>query len=72
MIIEDWEREAQKDLVYLLEHTEMLKQELREEAIIYYLENKTTQDANQQVANIRIITPEGIQSRSDIPVEPNK
>ena len=61
MIIEDWEREAQKDLVYLLEHTELLKQELREEAIIYSSLTKSSENANQQVADIQIIAPEGVQ-----------
>ena len=72
MTNEDWEHEAQKDLVYLLEHTELLKQELREEAIIYSSLTKSSENANQQVADIQIITPEGVQSRSSVHVDTDK
>lgn len=72
MINLDWEHEAQKDLVYLQEEIELLKQELREEAIIYSSLEKTSQNADKQVAEIYRLTPEGIQFRSDVPSESNK
>lgn len=72
MIHQDWEHEAQRDLIYLQEHIELLKQELREEAIIYSLENKTSEYGDKQVANIQIITPTGIQFRSDVPSESDR
>ena len=69
MIHQDYEHEAQRDFIYLQEELDLLKQELREEAIIYSSLEKTSEHADKQVANIQIITPEGLQSRSDVPSE---
>jgi hypothetical protein len=67
MAHQDYEHEAQRDYIYLLEQAELLKQELREEAIIYSSSlEKTTEDADRQMANIQIITPERLQPRSDV------
>jgi len=69
MIHQDYEHEAQRDFVYLQEELDLLKQELREEAIIYSSLEKTSEYANKQVADIQIITPEGLQLGSDVPSE---
>jgi hypothetical protein len=66
MIHQDYEHEAQRDFVYLQEELDLLKQELREEAIIYSSLEKTSEHGNKQVANIQIITPKGIQLGSDV------
>jgi hypothetical protein len=69
MTHQDYEHEAQRDFVYLQEELDLLKQELREEAIIYSSLEKTSEDADKQVADIQIITPKGVQSRSDVSSE---
>ena len=66
MIHQDYEHEAQRDFIYLQEELDLLKQELREEAIIYSSLEKTSEHADKQVANIQIITPEGLQLGSDV------
>jgi hypothetical protein len=63
---QDYEYEAQRDFVYLQEELDLLKQELREEAIIYSSLEKTSDHGNKQVANIQIITPKGLQLGSDV------
>ena len=71
MIHQDYEHEAQRDFIYLQEELELLKQELREEAIIYSSLEKTSKHADKQVAKICRLTPEGLQFGSDVPVEPS-
>ena len=67
MIHQDYEHDAQRDFVYLQEELELLKQELHQEAIIYSSLEKTSENADKQVADIRIITSEGIHIRSNVP-----
>jgi len=71
MIHQDYEHEAQRDFIYLQEELDLLKQELREEAIIYSSLEKTSNHADKQVAEICRLTPEGLQLRSDVPAEPS-
>jgi len=71
MITQDWEHEAQKDLIYLQEHIEFIKRELRKEAIVQSSLEKISQHANKQVAEVRRITPEGLQSGPDVHSETN-
>lgn len=64
MINEDWEYEAQKDSIYLLEEMEMLKAEfyadqLREEAIILTLKTPIEDAPDKEVADIRRTDKEG-------------
>lgn len=72
MIHQDYEHEAQRDFIYLQEELDLLKQELREEAIIYSSLEKTSEHADKQVAEIRVIAPEGLQFGSDVPTESNR
>jgi hypothetical protein len=71
MIHQDYEHDAQRDFIYLQEELDLLKQELREEAIIYSSLEKTSKHADKQVAEICRLTPEGLQFGSDVPAEPS-
>jgi hypothetical protein len=76
MIHQDYEHESAKDYIYLLEEQERLKAEFyreldRSEAIIKIMENPIDY-ADKQVADIRNITPEGIQLGSVVPFESDK
>jgi len=71
MIHQDYEHEARRDFIYLQEELDLLKQELREEAIIYSSLEKISKHADKQVAEICRLTPEGLQFGSDVPAEPS-
>ena len=72
MMNEDWEYEAQKDSIYLLEEQMLLEESLRQEALIYTSEFKNPEEnANQQVAKVLTIAPEGLQPGPNVPAEPN-
>jgi len=71
MIHQDYEHEALRDFVYLQEELELIRQELRQEAIIYSSLEKTPENADKQVAKVFRLTPKGLQFGSDVPFEPS-
>ena len=68
MINEDWEHDAQREIIYLQEDLELDKEELLQErkpAKIVVI--KTPQNEHKEMADIRGIDEDGIQPGSDVP-----
>lgn len=73
VINEDWEHEAQREIIYLQEDLELDKQELlqeREPAKIIIV--KTPQDEHKQMADFPRASENGIFPRSDVPADTDR